>query len=154
MWRALNAHSCSTINLRKKIKRAALHCQLGKSHYSPASASSSHTSYVSGRVQEACKNRRSTKQKQKQGQRSELWCRNQQIGRASGCSSTAMWCFLQTTAKFIQLNNFLAFYTFEVVLTPHLLLYSIHYVQPIIIQSSELILRLLTLKIPVWRIIK
>lgn len=61
---------------------------------------------------------------------------------------------LQTTAKFIQLNNFLAFYTFEVVLTPHLLLYSIHYAQPIIIQSSELILRLLTLKIPVWRIMK
>lgn len=42
----------------------------------------------------------------------------------------------------------LAFYTFEVVLTPRLRLYSIHAVQPIISQSSELILILLTLKIP------
>lgn len=38
---------------KEKKKKAALLCQFGKSHYSPATAGSSHTSYVSGRVQEA-----------------------------------------------------------------------------------------------------
>lgn len=108
MWRALNARSCSTINFYLFFKKSCSTVSVWQMSLQPGYRGPQPYLVCVRSRPRSLKNRRSTKQKQKQGQRSEPWCRNQQIGRASGCSFTVLWYFTDL-CKFIQSNNLLLF---------------------------------------------